>query len=192
MISALVLAAGISRRMGQPKPLVKLGAKTILQHVVAHLSASQVDEILVVLGHRAGEIAATLRGWNAKVVLNPHYIRGMSSSLQRGLDAVHPDAQAVMIVLGDQPHIPGQVIDRLLAEYRRTGAGIVVPVHEGKRGHPVIFHRRYWPELRALRGDVGGKAVLHRHARDILEVEVAAPGILEDLDHPRDQGGPSR
>jgi molybdenum cofactor cytidylyltransferase len=186
MISAVVLAAGVSQRMGQPKPLFKLGRKTILQHVLANLRASRVDEIVVVLGHRAQAVAPSLKGTGCKIVVNPDYARGMSSSIRRGLSAVHPRAQAVLIALGDQPYIPAQVIDRFLSAYSRGDYQIVVPTYGGQRGHPVIIGRRYWPELRALKGDVGGRDILLGHAGDVLEVEVSVPGVLADIDRPGD------
>jgi molybdenum cofactor cytidylyltransferase len=186
MISAVVLAAGASRRMGQPKPLVKRGGRTLLQHVVANLRASQVDEIVVVLGHRAEEILPTLEEKDCRVVVNPHYDQGMSSSIRRGLSAVHGQAQAVLIVLGDQPYISSGIIDSLLREYSQGSHEIVVPTCGGRRGHPVIFGRKFWPELLALEGDVGGREILHRHGDDVWPVEVADPGILRDIDRPND------
>lgn len=182
----MILAAGASRRMGRPKALVKLGRRTILQHVLANLEASQLGEIVVVLGHRAQEILPTLRGTKSKIVINPKYAQGMSSSIRRGLSQVHPQARAVLIALGDQPYIPGEVIDLLLRRYAQGDREIVVPTYHGRRGHPVIFGRIYWPELRALKGDVGGKALLRRHARDVLEVEVSVRGVLTDIDKPED------
>jgi molybdenum cofactor cytidylyltransferase len=186
MISAVVLAAGASRRMGRPKPLVKLRGRTILQHVVANLRASQVDEIVVVLGYRAEEILPTLEGEGCRVVVNPDYDQGMSSSLRQGLGAVHHQAQAVLIILGDQPYISSGIIDLLLGEYDQGRHEIVVPTCGGQRGHPVIFSRKYWPELLSLEGDVGGREILHRHGSEVWPVEVGDPGILRDIDRPGD------
>jgi len=188
MISAVVLAAGLSRRMGQPKPLVNLEGKTILQHVLCHLRASQVDEIVIVLGYKAEEILSTLEEEGCRVVVNPDYAQGMSSSLRRGLCAVDDQAQAVLIALGDQPHISSRVINLLLRKYGQGSHQIVVPTCHGRRGHPVIFGRKYWPELLALEGDVGGREILRRHGDDVLAVEVTDPAILQDIDEPNDGG----
>lgn len=177
--------------MGRPKPLVKLGRKTILQHVLTNLRASQVDEIVVVLGHRAEEIIPALKGTDCKIVVNPQYTEGMSSSIGRGLGAVDPRAQAALIALGDQPYIPPEVIDLLLRKYGEQNRGIVVPISGGQRGHPVIFGRKYWSELQALKGDVGGKELLQRHAEDVLEVEVPEEGVLVDIDSPGDNQEPT-
>ena len=187
-ISAIVLAAGASRRMGQPKPLVSLGGRTILQRTLDHLRAAQVDEIVVVLGHRAGDILPTLRGLGCRVVINPQHTLGMSSSIRRGLQAVHPRSRAVLVTLGDQPYIGPRVIDRLVKVFHRDRRSIVVPVFRGQRGHPVLFGREIWPRLQALTGDVGGKELLHRHPEDVCEVEVDDRGVLVDIDRPEDAG----
>jgi molybdenum cofactor cytidylyltransferase len=186
MISAIVLAAGASRRMGRPKPLISLGGRTILQHVLDHLRAADVDEIVVVLGHRAEDILPTLRGMRCRVVINYHYALGMSSSIQRGLQVVHPRAGAVLVALGDQPYVRPDVINRLLRAFRRNYRSIVVPTFGGQRGHPVLFGRKVWPRLLNLRGDVGGKKLLRRHPEDVFEVEVDDRGVLLDLDRPED------
>jgi molybdenum cofactor cytidylyltransferase len=186
MISSVILAAGASRRMGRPKQLVRLGGKTVLRHVLDSVRASTVNEIVVVLGHNAKEVAATLAGGEHKIVINPQFSSGMSSSIRRGLGAVDARAEAVLIVLGDQPYVSTGIIDRLVQEYAAGSHQIVVPTCGGRRGHPVIFGRKYWPELQALRGDVGGKDLLRRHAEDVLEVEVEETGILVDIDRPED------
>jgi molybdenum cofactor cytidylyltransferase len=189
MIPAIVLAAGLSRRMGRPKPLQQLGEKTILQHVLADLSASGLNEVILVLGHEAERILPTIAGRGCRVVINRHYRQGMSSSIRRGLAAVDPRADGVMIVLGDLPFVSPRIVTSLLTAFGRGTHGIVVPAHEGKRGHPVIFARRYWPELFALRGDVGGREVLLRHAGDVLQIEADTDSIVTDLDYPDQMGG---
>jgi molybdenum cofactor cytidylyltransferase len=186
MISAIVLAAGASRRMGRSKPMVSLGNRTILQRTLDHLRAARVDEIVVVLGHRAGEVLTTLQGMGCRVVINRQHDQGMSSSLRRGLQAVHPRSRAALIALGDQPFISPQIIDRLVEAFERDRRSIVVPIHNGQRGHPVIFGRDLWPRLESLSGDVGGKELIRQHSEDVLEVEVDDPGILMDIDRPED------
>jgi len=186
MISAIVLAAGTSSRMGRPKPLISSGGRTILQRTLDHLQAARVDEIVVVLGYRAEEILPTLRGLGCRVVINRQYSLGMSSSIQRGLRAVHPRAQAVLVVLGDQPHIGPEIIDRLVESFHRRDRSIVVPVFHGQRGHPVLFGRNLWPGLMALRGDVGGRELIRRNPREVCQVEVDNRSILMDIDRPED------
>ena len=188
MISAIVLAAGSSRRMGRLKPLISLGGRTILQQTLDHLRDSRVDEIVVVLGHRAEEVLPALRGLGCRVVINHRYHLGMSSSIRRGLQAVHPLSRAVMVVLGDQPHIGPEVIDRLVESFQRENRSIVVPVFDGQRGHPVIFGRQFWDRLQALRGDVGGRELLRRYPHEVCRVEVDDRSILTDIDRPGDVG----
>ncbi len=187
-ISAIVLAAGASRRMGRPKPLVSLGGRTILQRTLDHLRTSRVDEIVVVLGHRAEDILPTLRGLECRVVINRRHALGMSSSIRRGLQAVHPRSRAVLLTLGDQPYIGSRVIDRLVEVSHRDKRSIVVPTFQGRRGHPVLFRREIWPRLQALTGDVGGKELLRRYPEDVCEVEVDDRGVLMDIDRPEDTG----
>jgi molybdenum cofactor cytidylyltransferase len=158
----------------------------MLQHVVNNLMRADLDEVVVVLGHRAEQVFSTLRGLGCRVVINHQYALGMSSSIRRGLDAVHPFARAVLIALGDQPHIPPAVVDGLLEAYRQGRGEIIVPTCRGRWGHPVLFGRKYWRQLQALDGDVGGREILRRHARDLVEVEVDHPQILQDIDRPED------
>jgi molybdenum cofactor cytidylyltransferase len=191
MISAIVLAAGASRRMGRLKPLISMGGRTLLQAAIEPLRAAGVEEIVVVLGHRAGDIMPTLRGLGCRVVINRRYTRGMSSSIQRGLEAVNPRARAALMVLGDQPHIRPEVIGLLVEHFRRGDGNIVAPFYRGRRGHPVLFGRDQWNRLRALRGDAGARKLLARYPREVCRVEVDDPGILTDIDRPGDvDGGP--
>ena len=168
--------------MGRPKLLLPLRDRTIFEVSLGNLVRSRVDEVIVVLGHRADDFLPLIRGKKVKAVINPHYSQGMSTSLRRGLDAVASESQGLMIALADQPFIPPEVIDRLIEAFQGTSKGIVVPTFQGRRGHPVIFHRRYMEELRSLSGDQGGRELLHRNPEDLLEVEVDCPGVITDID----------
>jgi len=143
---------------------------------------------VVVLGHRAEDILPTLRGLECRVVINRRHALGMSSSIRRGLQAVHPRSRAVLLTLGDQPYIGSRVIDRLVEVSHRDKRSIVVPTFQGRRGHPVLFRREIWPRLQALTGDVGGKELLRRYPEDVCEVEVDDRGVLMDIDRPEDTG----
>jgi len=181
-MSALLLAAGEAKRMGRPKLLLPLRDRTIFEVSLGNLVRSRVDEVIVVLGHRADGFLPLIRGKKVKAVINPHHSQGMSTSVRRGLDAVASESQGLMIALADQPFIPPEVIDRLIEAFQGTSKGIVVPTFQGRRGHPVIFHRRYMEELRSLSGDQGGRELLHRNPEDLLEVEVDCPGVITDID----------
>ena len=186
MIYAIVLAAGESRRMGTPKQLLPFGGKTVLQAVVDRLLHSRADGILVVLGCRADEISASLADRPVRFALNPAYAQGMLSSVQAGVAALPADATAALICLGDQPLVDPAVVDRLIEAHRETGAGIVIPTFDGKRGHPALISLRYRDEILRLSGDPGLKAVMRGHPEDTVEVAVSRPEILADIDTPED------
>src|ERR1035437_10114188 len=157
MISAVLLAAGESKRMGQPKLLLPLGDKTLIEHALDNLLASRVDEIIVVTGNQAETVAKKVGKRPVKIVLNPDFRLGMSTSLKKGLVSIAEDGEAVMVVLADQPFIDATLINRLLDRFTGRSKGIVVPVFKGKRGHPIIFAIKYLDELLQLQGDAGAK-----------------------------------
>lgn len=168
--------------MGQPKQLLPLGDKTLVEHALDNLLASRVDEVIVVTGNQAETIAKKVGKRPVKVVLNPDYRLGMSTSLKTGLASIDKDAEAVMVVLADQPFIDAALINRLIDEFTCRNKGIVVPVFKGKRGHPIIFATKYRDELLQLRGDAGAKVLLQSHPDDVLEVAVASGHIHVDID----------
>ena len=182
MISALLLAAGRAIRMGRPKQLLPFGKSTILEQAIDNLLGSQVDEIVVVVGHRAEEIAKVVALKLVKLVVNPDYTQGMSTSIIAGLNAVNNQAQAFMIALGDEPLIDSRTVNRLIEAFCHHDRGIVIPTYQGRRGHPVIFTRKYRRELLALKGDIGGRKVIGDHPGDVLEVAMNCRGIYLDID----------
>ena len=182
MISAILLAAGESKRMGRLKPGLPLGNSTILEQSVYNLVHSRIDELIVVLGYRAQELMEKVAGRPVKTVINPDYEQGMSTSIIAGLHLVDDKAQAVVFALADQPFIDSKIIDRLIDAFSHTSKGIVVPTYRGRRGHPVIFAVRYREELLRLRGDVGGKQIIKENADDVLEIPVDSESINVDID----------
>jgi molybdenum cofactor cytidylyltransferase len=183
MISAILLAAGESKRMGRPKLLLKWGQSTVIEKCVDTLLASNIDELIVVLGYRAEAIRRKLGSRRLKAVINPHYQLGMSTSVRRGLGEVSPSCEAVLIALADQPSIEKELIDRLIDEYRENPHGIVLPSYRGEWGHPVILNRpRYQEEMENLTGDRGCKQILNLHPEDIVEVEVKSEAVVADID----------
>jgi len=185
-VAAIVLAAGASTRYGQPKQLLAVGGKTMLQHVVDVVLASPVDQTIVVLGHRADEIGATLKDMPADVVLNEEWEAGLSTSVQAGLRAIRPDVQAALFVLADQPAITPGIIAALLERYRETGAPIVVPTYRGKRGNPALFGRPLFAELMEVRDDQGGRQLVDRCEDRAEKVEVGSEAVLLDVDTQKD------
>ncbi|MDA0746989.1 MAG: nucleotidyltransferase family protein [bacterium] len=186
-VHALVLAAGLSRRMGTPKQLLPFGKTTILQAVVDSLLEADLDGICVVVGHRAEEIQESLRERPVRYCFNDNYRDGMFSSVLCGIQALTDVADAVLIVLGDQPQIESQIVREVVAAYRSGDRGIVVPVCNGRRGHPALVDlKKYGGEIRGLSGDQGLKPVMRGHPEDTLEVPVEEDGILRDLDTPEE------
>ncbi len=185
MISAILLAAGKSTRMGNPKQLVSFGTSTILEQTIDNLLGSVVKEIVVVVGHGAEGVNRILCAKPVKLVINANYDHGMSTSLIAGLNAVDNQAQAFMIALGDQPLIDSWTINRLVDEFYHHDKGIAIPTCQGKRGHPIIFARKYMRELLVLRGDIGGREIIRNHPEDVLEVAVNCEGICLDINTPQ-------
>lgn len=186
MISAIVLAAGQSKRMGKTKQLLTLGNKTLIEHVVDNVLASRVAETVVVIGHDANAIKGVLKNRPVKLALNQNYLEGMGTSVRAAMDQVSPAAQGVLIVLGDQPGITGGVIDQVVSNFSEGKGSIIVPVHKGRRGNPVLFDIKYKSELIKLSGDVGAREVVIAHPDDVYEVDVGSEGILEDIDTEQD------
>lgn len=184
MIAAIVLAAGQATRFGRCKQLMPLAGKPLLQHVLDHLRASKIDDVIVVLGAYAAEIREGVRFERERVVFNADFAQGMSTSIQAGLRALAGETEAAMIVLADQPHVASQTFDALADAYRRLRTPLVVPTYAGKRGNPVVVDRALFAEMMELRGDVGFRAVFGNH--EMAQVAVEDPGVVVDIDSPGD------
>ena len=175
MIAAVVLAAGLSRRMRRPKLLLSVeGGKALVRLAVERVLAAGLDEVVVVLGAEAEAVAATLEGLPIRTVVNPLHAEGQSTSLRAGLDALGLDVAAVVVALGDQPLPEPLLIGRLVGAFRATGRPIAVPRYRDGRGNPVLFAASLFDELRAVTGDQGGRAVIARDPGRVTEVLVAA------------------
>ncbi|HWP47086.1 MAG TPA: molybdenum cofactor cytidylyltransferase [Candidatus Limnocylindrales bacterium] len=189
MVSAILLAAGESKRMGRPKQLLLVDGQPIVVQSLRNLIASQVDEVILVLGYYAELILAEVQRYfqkGFKIVVNPYYREGMSRSLQEGLKQVNKESEAVLIALADQPFVETQSLNKIIQAYHNTPYGIIVPTYGGRRGNPVLLSLKYRQEMESLTGDVGCREILKRYREDILEVEVDSPGILKDIDTPVD------
>jgi molybdenum cofactor cytidylyltransferase len=186
-ISAVVLAAGESRRMGRPKQLLPFGDRSILERVVDSLLAAGVGEVIVVLGHLAEHVRAVLGHRPVQTVVNASYREGMLSSVKCGLRAVRPDQDAVLVALGDQPHIDSAIARELVERYRVGTAGIVIPRYGGKKGHPIIMNLpRYREAILNLPEQVGLNVLIQEHGDDVHLVDVATDDIIRDIDDPAD------
>lgn len=186
MICAVVLAAGLSSRMGVQKLLLPFGGKTVIAHIVDQLLASTIGEVHVVVGHQAERISGELSGRAVSIVNNPNYKSGMLSSVRCGLRNLPKQCRAVMVVLGDQPSITTELIDQMLQSFAATEKNILVPLYKGKRGHPILFSALYRNEILTQYGDVGLRGLLHGHSDDIYELAVSTASVLYDMDCPED------
>ena len=185
MTSAIVLAAGLSRRMGRPKLLLDLGGKPVIRHTLERLVAARMDEILVVVGPEHAALERALDGLNVRLVVNPAPEAGQGSSVGVGVRALSADTTAALIALGDQPGISVDVITRLRDALGTPGKSIAAPRYRDGLGNPVIFATAVFPELAALPGDRGARAVVEKDPRRLAVVDVACP-MPSDLDTPED------
>lgn len=181
-VAAVVLAAGMSRRMGTAKQLLRIGRDTILERTLKNVRASNVSEIILVLGHAGDEVQKTIATDGLKVVINADYQQGMGTSLRSGLAAVGADAAAALIVLADQPWVASDTLNRLILCHQERKSQIIIPLYRGFRGNPVLLDRSVFTEVQALKGDVGCRGIFGDHTEDILKLPVDDPGILLDID----------
>ena len=202
-VAAIILAAGTSSRMGpnRHKLLLPLGERPVLLHVFEAALASQSRPVIVVIGHQAPQARAILDSYrhhpDVQIVENIDYQHGMSTSLRTGIhtllsyntdnnttpaNASHIRPIAALIALGDQPLISGELLNRLIETYLTGEKKIVAPLYQGRRGNPVLFDARFFPELMEVSGDEGGRSVIQRHSQDISTIEVDDIKVGYDVD----------
>ena len=193
MIAAIVLAAGESSRMGSPKARLPYpepdGSETsFLAHLLSVFETSRAAPILVVFGHDADRLVSELDLGDARALINRDYRDGMLSSLQMAVRALEIDERisGALVCPVDHPDIDPNVVDTLIAHFEERPSAIVLPVHNGRRGHPVLFSRAVFPELLAAPKTVGARQVVWDHQEDLQEVEVPDAGVTIDIDTPSD------
>jgi len=188
MISAILLGAGESKRMKVNKLSLPWGSETIFEHCFNTLLRSAVQEIIVLLNPRNEGMKRWFEKRSAsttkkvKVIFNPYYKRGMSTSIHKGLQVMDPRSEGILISLGDQPSLKTKTINVLLHAFQQEKGEIIVPSYRGMSGHPVIFHRKYEKELLKLRGDTGGKPILLKYSERIKTISVRSEGVIKDID----------
>ena len=185
-IAAVILAAGTSSRMGEAKQLLRLGKSTLLEQVIDNVESSGVNDIVVVLGHEASKVLESTARKNFRTVVNDAYREGMGTSLRAGLSDLPSEIDAALVVLADQPFVRPETIKLLMDQYRNSDAQIVIPMYRGFRGNPVLLDRSIFPEVMALEGDIGCRAVFGNHLEGIVKTPVEDLGILLDLDSKED------
>jgi molybdenum cofactor cytidylyltransferase len=192
MIAAIVPAAGMSTRMGRNKLLLTFKGKPLIAQAVDTLLASEVDEVIVVVGYEAGKVKEKLEGKRVRIVENPDYRQGLSTSIRAGLGAVPSEASAIMIYLADQPLLEPEDVNRViraLAEAREHSKSIAVPFFHGQRGNPVILDSSYKEAILEVAGEVGCKRVIKRNPDKVLVVEMETDHVVRDVDRIEDYEG---
>jgi molybdenum cofactor cytidylyltransferase len=189
-VAGLLLAAGASVRMGEPKQMMKVGGRTLLERILKEALASDLDRVVLVLGHRSEEIRENLgdllRSEKLRVVENKEYERGISTSILAGLGEAEAACDHVMVLLADMPGLTSGVINGLIHAYVPSGAPLGAVAVRGRRSHPVIFSRALYRELHQLTGDMGARGLFKRHADKVLLVDAGADYDDTDLDTPED------
>ena len=185
-VAAVVLAAGRSTRMGAVNKLIaEIGGKPLVRIAAEQALASRASPVIVVTGHERDKVEAALADLPVRVVHNPDYADGLGTSLKTGIAAVPADADGAIICLGDMPQVDARLIDKLLAAFDpEKGALVVVPSIEGRRGNPVVWSRRFFPDLMAVQGDIGARHIIASYVEAVVEVPVAGDAALTDVDTP--------
>jgi molybdenum cofactor cytidylyltransferase len=181
-VAALILAAGASSRMGRPKQLLDWDGRPLVRTAAEVALAARLDPLLVVVGGAQAEVANALTGLPLRIIANPDYAAGQSTSLRAGIAALDQDADAVVVLLSDQPFVTAAIVEQLVAEWQASGAAIVAPTYAGQRGNPVLFARAIFPELLAVQGDQGARAVLATDRARVRLVAFDDPRPLADID----------
>ncbi len=181
-VGIVVLAAGCGERLGGGKQLLPIDGQPMIKKTITNLLAADLGNIVVVLGYQSAKVAAVLKRLPLDLAINTEYHQGLSSSLKAGLAAQAPTIRAVLFVLADQPQVSPQVYENLAKAYLQSNKKIIVPAYQGKRGNPVLISRELWPQIMALRGDIGARELVRSLPQEVLAVNVDCPGILKDID----------
>ena len=185
-VAAIVLAAGRSTRMGGPNKLLEtISGKPLVRIAAEQALSSRASPVVVVSGHERARIEAALASLDVRLVHNPDYAQGLSTSVKAGLAALPPESEAAIVCLGDMPQVTSALIDRLIAAFDpERNALVVLPTFSGKRGNPVLWSRRFFPELIALEGDVGARHLIGAYPEVVTEVPVENAAAMVDIDTP--------
>lgn len=187
MIIGVILAAGQAKRMGQPKQLLPLGGKPLIRWVAAAACRSKLDQVLVVTGAYAAEVGLAVHGLPLRLVHNREWERGQAGSVVTAVRAAPAEASALLFLLADQPLVDEELINNLIRTYQASGAAIVAPYWQSRRGNPVLFDLGTWrPALLELTGDAGAKSLLERNAQSICRVQLTSGDAFRDVDTPAD------
>jgi molybdenum cofactor cytidylyltransferase len=186
MINAIILAAGESKRMGKPKPLLRFEDKTLLEQIISVLRHSLLNRITVVLGAEAQTIQKSIDLSGIDVVINNNYRKGQLSSLIAALEKVPPETEAILVCLVDNPFITTTIVNRIVSTFGQKKSPIVVPVFNNKRGHPALFAKSLFKELVDAPAEQGARYVMYSNEDKVVEVETSESAVLVHIDTPED------
>ncbi len=186
MINAVILAAGESKRMGKPKPLLKFNDRTFLEQIIAILKSSDIDTITVVLGAHADTIQKSIDLSKTNVVINKHYQKGQLSSLIAALQNITDGTEAILLCLVDHPFITKDLVNSIIARFKQTASPIIVPVFNKQRGHPTLFAKSLFHELLNAPEDQGARYVLYSNEDKATELETLEPAARISINTPAD------
>ncbi|MDO9261767.1 MAG: nucleotidyltransferase family protein [Flavobacteriaceae bacterium] len=181
-IWGIILAAGESKRMGFPKMLLKFNGITMIETVIQNVINADIDNTIVVLGANSQTLTELLTKSNVKYCFNNNYKEGMLSSVKCGFKNLPSDLKAVLVFLGDQPFITSNVINKVIDAHKFSGKGIVIPIYQKKRGHPILIDKKYTEAIHKLDVETGLRSLTYLFADDVLEVDTDDSGILRDFD----------
>ena len=187
MIGGIILSAGESKRMGEPKALLKIGKTIFVNHIIEVLCGANIKEIVTVLGHNYKQILENINRDNTEIVINYNYKEGQLSSLISGLEFFQEkDVEGVIVCLVDHPLLSENLVKSMVDAFKMSGKKIVVPVYRGKRGHPVIFSRSIFEQIRNASPEVGAREVLWKNKNDVFELETDDESVLIGINTPED------
>ena len=191
--AGIILAAGISKRFGTAKQLIRLSKGYMIEYVIRASLASELNKIFLVLGHQRKEILKAISENNKsfnnnrlEIIINHQYRQGMSSSVRAGLASAKNSFGSIMFILGDQPLVDSGLINLMLKQFYRSDKNICVPAFKGKRGNPTLFSSEYFNLFENIKGDSGGKDIIMANPDDILKIDTDSPYCTFDIDAPSD------
>jgi molybdenum cofactor cytidylyltransferase len=182
----IILAAGESKRMKSPKMLLPYRGRTFIENVIDSVKVSKVDGVMVVLGSHSDDILKVTGNLSVVHCYNENFVEGMLSSVKCGFSSLPDGAGTAVVLLGDQPMVSPEIINMLISAYHKSGKGIIIPVHNSERGHPILIDLKYREEVLDLDPEIGLKALSQKFPFDVLEVETDDRGVLTDIDTQED------
>jgi molybdenum cofactor cytidylyltransferase len=184
--AAILLAAGLSSRMGRIKALLPWKGRTLIQYQIEQLQAAGIGEVIVVLGYKAEQLLKEIAAYNVKAVINPHYEKGKSSSIRIGVSAMQSGERGILISAVDQP-VPAKTIVLMFQHLQESGASVIIPAYRGKRGHPILFRCNLKSDLLHVNEETKGlRNVIHKHQDHIAFMDTNDPSVLYHFNKPED------